>query len=178
MTYTTKLKVIHEDVEGIGEWLWPSHDKECWSIIKNDWNDHHSKKWFQYVHNFDVVLQAGGCCGLYPRLLANRFKWVYTFEPDPLSFHCMVNNCQNDHIIMLNAAVGNHNGLVGWSREHVNVGMNKIDNQAYPALPMIKIDDLNLRQLDLLALDLEGYEVEALKGASDTIHRLQPTLII
>ena len=31
--------------------------------------------------------------GMYPRLLAERFQYVYTFEPYYLNFRCLVHNC-------------------------------------------------------------------------------------
>jgi FkbM family methyltransferase len=180
LTYSAadKLKIINEYVDGLGPWLWTAHDKHCWDIIKEDWELHHSKNWFNKVKRYDVAVQAGGCCGLYPRLLSMRFRRVYTFEPDPMSFHCLVNNCQFDSIIKLNAALGDERGLVGLAREESNVGMNKIEESVDPGIPMMTIDDLHLNRLDLLALDLEGHEAQALAGAACTIEKLRPVVII
>ena len=59
----------------------------------------------------DVVC-AGGNQGLYPRLLSEIFENVYTFEPDPLSFHCLAANCQKSNIVKIQAALGRERGLV------------------------------------------------------------------
>jgi FkbM family methyltransferase len=43
---------------------------------------------------------------------------------------------------------------------------------------MLSIDDLNLSRLDLIKIDIEGMEMEALQGAKKTINLCQPNLII
>ncbi len=45
-------------------------------------------------------------------------------------------------------------------------------------IPMQTIDSLDLAECDLIWLDIEGYEVNALKGAKKTIDRFQPAVII
>ncbi len=42
----------------------------------------------------------------------------------------------------------------------------------------VKIDDLDLTQLDLLKIDVEGFEVKVLQGALQTITKLKPKIII
>ena len=42
----------------------------------------------------------------------------------------------------------------------------------------IKIDDLNLSELDFVKLDIEGMEVEALKGGLETIKKFKPSMLI
>jgi len=43
---------------------------------------------------------------------------------------------------------------------------------------MIALDSLALTDIDLIELDLEGYEYDALLGAKETIERNKPVLII
>ena len=44
--------------------------------------------------------------------------------------------------------------------------------------PMISIDKMNLDRVDLIKIDVEGMEMEALNGAKDTIRTAKPHLII
>jgi FkbM family methyltransferase len=43
---------------------------------------------------------------------------------------------------------------------------------------MITIDELNLPRLDLIKIDVEGMELEVLQGASATLERLRPIIIV
>jgi hypothetical protein len=45
-------------------------------------------------------------------------------------------------------------------------------------LPVLTIDGWGLQECDLIALDVEGYEWPALKGAVETIVRCRPLLVI
>lgn len=49
---------------------------------------------------------------------------------------------------------------------------------ATQVVQMMAIDSLNLPRLDLIKIDIEGMEMEALEGARDTIARLRPHLLI
>jgi hypothetical protein len=42
----------------------------------------------------------------------------------------------------------------------------------------VTIDSLDLRECDAIFLDVEGYEVSALRGASETIARTRPVLMV
>jgi FkbM family methyltransferase len=45
-------------------------------------------------------------------------------------------------------------------------------------IDMIKLDDFFSEKIDLIHLDLEGYEFEALKGAKELIERDKPIIVI
>ncbi len=46
------------------------------------------------------------------------------------------------------------------------------------AVPMVSIDSLGLPRVDLIKLDIEGMELDALAGARDTLRRCRPMLSI
>jgi hypothetical protein len=45
-------------------------------------------------------------------------------------------------------------------------------------IPTIRIDDLNLTDCNLMQLDVEGYELNALLGAAKTIDKFKPVLCV
>lgn len=104
-----KVRTIPEEVDGVGNWTWVNADVGVWHWPKVDWLPL-KDKYLKHCSKFDVVVQAGGACGMYPRLLAEFFHLVYTFEPDPYNFHCLVNNCQLDRIYKIQAALGDESG--------------------------------------------------------------------
>ena len=157
-------------------WLWPKEDTGAWGGVKEQYVDFYKERYRKYGKNMEVIVQAGGACGLYPRLMSDLFRFVYTFEPFPVSFHCLTYNCQKPNIFKFNAALGSSCGTVMPSHFYEgNVGMNKVNvHNGGGAIPMIAIDSLNLSACDFIQLDIEGDEQEALYGALNTIKKFKP----
>ena len=185
----------NDTVCGIGPWLWPREksiylnkdgelegDGGLWGGPKQDFEISHQFAVLNACKHFDVVVQAGGAAGMYPRLLAQRFKYVYTFEPHYINFHCLVHNCSPcPNVYKFQGALGNENKMVGLVCNNKNFGEAEIieseaDNDG--AIPVFCIDQLNLFKCDLIWLDIEGYEIFALKGAVETIKKFKPTLVV
>jgi FkbM family methyltransferase len=117
---------------------------------------------------------------MYARFYAKTFNRVYAFEPDPISFHCMVNNTPYENVVKFNAAIGHVNKLIALVRpDEENIGMNVIlDNGVSGSyIPMLTIDTLNLDACDLIQLDVEGFERQAIRGARNTIEKFKPVII-
>jgi len=162
---------------GVDKLLWPKSDTDAYGSILNDWKVQH-EDWLQDVESKRVVVQAGGNCGMYPLLYSSYFGNVYTFEPDQLNFYCLVNNCQLDNVIKFNTAVGN-GGMVTLSNyEDYNIGTIQSQVSKRGTIPSVRIDDLDLKHCDLIHLDLEGSESDALVGAMDTINKFNPIIIL
>lgn len=166
----------HYLIDGVDKWIWPISDHGAWNGPYKEW-PFHKKLYLKYSNGFNCVIQAGGNCGLYPRLLSNIFGIVYTFEPDPLNFHCLVNNCQKDNIVKFNCALGEHNSRVTVIRNSMkNVGMHQVAELENSALPQVTIDSLNL-QPSMISLDVEGYEPNIIRGAMETIKTYTPLVV-
>lgn len=175
----TKIRPVDQELEVKQEWLWPEIDDGTWDGPVNDWKKEHSKKLFKYITKFDVCIQAGGAAGLYPCLLSERFKTIYTFEPHPLFFYCLVNNCQDRNIIKFNAALGDTHIMIKNTIEAShNIGCNKAIPEPNGIIPQLMIDDLALQQCDFIMLDIEENEINALRGARETIKRFRPVLCL
>lgn len=180
MSYTNLLRVREETVNGVKNWLWVAEDSGAWDGPSREWEQTHRDAYLRHVKSRNVVVQAGGNCGLYPRLFSQYFQTVYTFEPDPLNFHCLVNNCQRDNIIKINAALGDAFELVRVRRAGMsNVGMHTITKEGgdFPKItPQFTIDSLGLENCDLIQLDVEGYEPKVIGGALETIRKFHPVI--
>jgi len=180
MSYSNLVRVRDEIVDGVKSWLWVAEDSGAWDGPSREWMQTHRDAYLRYVKTRNVVVQAGGNCGLYPRLFSEYFQTVYTFEPDPLNFHCLVNNCQRDNVIKINAALGDGSGLVRVKRAGMgNVGMHTITQEGgnFPKItPQFSIDSLCLEACDLIQLDVEGYEPKVIDGAMRTIEQFHPVI--
>lgn len=173
--YEQLVHIRNIEIQGETDWYWPISDQGAWDGPRDDWEQEHSVKYLKYLKKQDVVVTAGACCGMYVRFYAKLFKKVFAFEPDPLSFHCMVNNAQFDNVVKLNAALGEENRLMTVNRsDGRNVGVHTVSEGN--DVPMFTLDTLNLDACDLIQLDVEGFEIFAIKGAINTIKRFWPVI--
>ena len=173
--YHELLHVNHEKIDGIGPWLWVAEDWEGFRWPKEDWIESHRDIWLKHVSDRSVCVQAGGFQGMYCRLLAEHFDMVYTFEPDPLHFFCLTNNCQKENIVKIQGALSADPGLVDVvSLCSHNRGMGRVVTGS--KIPTFTIDSLKLKSCGFIQLDIEGYERQAIKGAENTIAHYRPII--
>jgi FkbM family methyltransferase len=154
--------------------LWPSDDIKCAQVIFNGAAD--LKAAYPYCRGFEVVVQAGGNCGVWPRDLAMEFQSVYTFEPDPVNFRCLCANAPQENVFKFNAALGDKRGAIDLLRKPENCGAYRVDCAGQ--IPVMMIDDLGLAVCDLIYLDIEGFELPALRGARNTIEKCRPVVVV
>lgn len=185
--HLTELR--HTLIEGNeATFLWPSRDVAAWQLLPREWPGIRTII-NQYVKRRDIVVQGGGCAGMYPRLLADMFSEVITFEPHPVNFHCLTANCQEDNIIKVQGALGatcNFGRLFEYDTR--NAGMHYMSDSTrvrsieeltgvtYPVMTLT-VDSLQLRSLDLLMIDAEGYEKNIIDGALHSIVKHSPVII-
>ncbi len=130
-----------------------------------------------------AVVQAGGNVGLFPKRLAQEFQTVYTFEPDAGLFSMLQANAPEPNIIKFQAALGEARGLVDTSAERRD-GKRLAHHEGLThivpggVVPTLRIDDLGLPVCDLIYLDIEGWELYAVRGAVETIARCRPVVVV
>jgi len=133
-----------------------------------------------------TIIQAGGNCGVWPRMFANMGFTVHTFEPDDTNFACLVHNCAahlGDRIIPYMAAL---TGEIGWGYLRVtadNVGAHYLESVHSGEPEGVRVRLLTLdsvvtpsERVVMIQLDVEGAEVAALQGAEAIIDRHHPLL--
>lgn len=129
-----------------------------------------------------VVLQAGGCYGLYPLILAPFFRSVITFEPDPFNFRFLERNLEKcNTVLTLNAALGVKDGEAYVHRYPSNPGGSCIQPEGRHLVEVCQGDRLFLQfpemRIGMIQLDVEGRELEVLQGLEGVIHRDRPLLM-
>jgi FkbM family methyltransferase len=166
-------------VEKEGGWIWPAADENSWKY-QNEYQDLIDAV-MPYVKNKGIMIQAGGNCGFMLSKFVNHFDYIYTFEPDPVNFYCLNQNVQAQNVVKMQMCLGvdnkpvNVQQLIRPNRPNDTGGVH-IAGDGY--IPSIKIDDLNLPGCDLIQLDVEGYELNAILGGVNTISKYKPTLCI
>ncbi len=136
-----------------------------------------------------VMFDVGACFGTYSFItLFNPDLRVEAFEPHP-----KMNEYMRD-IIRLNDIPNitlHEFGLSDEERKcdmefgsafsrsplNLNVGTTNIRADREGSFLFRPLDSLGIQRLDLLKIDVEGHEMEALKGAADTLRRCRPQYI-
>ncbi len=164
----------------INGWYWPVEDRDCRPAMLRE-AEPAVATYLRHTEGRECVVQAGGCIGVFPVMLADHFRKVVTFEPDPMNFACLSRNVDARdslrRVKATNAALGDRAGLC--SMDHAfegNVGAHRIVLGG--DIPVLTIDSLGLDACDGIFLDIEGYELPALRGAEETIRRFSPTVAI
>lgn len=123
---------------------------------------------------------------------------VYAFEPQnklftELAINMHLNNIEN--VKLHHKALGNEHKFIkiqipdeGWnhnrSKELVNI-INEGHGTVFEAstdekdkTELVRLDDYNLNNVSFLKMDVEGFEMEVIKGAQETILRNKPVMIV
>lgn len=122
---------------------------------------------------FRTVLDIGAWCGTWSRLMEPYADQIVAFEPDKIHFECLQRNCtiKNNN---RQQAVGNEDKLVSLT----NDDFTQKKRIAGPGdIKMIRIDDLEYKNIDLIKIDVEGYELEVLKGAQNTLKTVKYVML-
>lgn len=163
--------------DDIAAW-WPRYDHKpvkCFEFVTNGLGAIQVAR--RFLKNTRACVQAGGHAGYWPKHLALFFGHVYTFEPEPALFECMSRNCaQVPNMTAYPIALGAQHGKARL-KSHVSAGSWRIDAAGETEVELWPIDTLHLPHCDAIFLDVEGYEVEALQGAADTIKRCRPLIL-
>ena len=124
-----------------------------------------------------VCVQAGGNVGVYPLALAKAFDQVITFEPDADNYDCLSVNADQSNIQRWWGALGAEPGQCDVLRiDTDNCGSHKTVKGA--AVWVETIDNIPLEACDLIWLDIEGAEADAIDGARATIEKFSPIIVL
>ncbi|HJX53954.1 MAG TPA: FkbM family methyltransferase [Polyangia bacterium] len=162
------------------------------AILKDDT---HLSRWIEQYHRLDadlanlhnlvlplisegsVVIDAGASLGDHTAVYATRANVVHAFEPQPESFACLRENCEDlPGVVLHNCGLSDRAAALAIAKDP-NVGASGIRGKGDVPIEVIMLDSLGLFP-DLIKWDVEGHEVLALRGARMTILRCRPIMVI
>lgn len=126
-----------------------------------------------------TALDIGAHYGSWSRYMARHFQRVFSFEPVQATFECCQMNVSGfDNVTLEHQAVGDRRGRVhvGPGKMYEHPGMETIVSFDGD-VEMIRVDDLALSDVDLIKIDVEGFELHVLHGAADTLRKCRPVVI-
>ena len=147
-----------------------------------------------------TILDCGANIGVHSVHWARHcYGWgrVKAYEAQPTIFHALAGNSVINNLLNIepyNLAIGRKRGQIlvptldynqpssfgslelDPAREHENIGQ-PVDYEKGTVVDMVSIDSLNTL-VDLIKLDIEGMELDALRGAVNTINNNHPIMLI
>lgn len=122
---------------------------------------------------FNTVIDIGAWCGTWAKYIEPYTKKVIAFEPDKLHFECLQRNCTINCVPRMEA-VGSKIQEISLTDDDFTQA-KRIDKKGN--IKMVTLDFLNYEKVDLIKIDVEGYEMEVLKGATKTLESVQYLMI-
>lgn len=132
-----------------------------------------------HVTCWEVALDVGAHVGLWSRILAPRFKWLWAFEPVPEHRACFRRNVEGAGVLLQGVALGERAGRVSM-RRHDDSSGNTVVTEG-DDVPMFRLDDLNIAatgRAGFVKIDVEGYEHNVVAGGEALIRRDKPVIIV
>lgn len=161
------------------QWEWYDRDYFCSPDGTKEFPDHHCKlTWLEsipYIENYRNAIDIGCRDGEYSRYLHKDFNHVFCFDYRRRKlFHKNVDLSKITHF------------KCGLAEEHKielvsgggSMTTGKIPKEKYYEEQLYTLDEFNIKDVDYIKIDVDGYELKVLQGSQQTIERYQPLLII
>lgn len=162
------IAIIEHDTH-ISAWVEESgrldHDQHALPII------------LEHIRPGDWVVDAGAFIGDHTRAYLDRVGTdghVIAFEINPEALECLEHNCPE--AIVVKAGLSDQERFLAYSQA-LNAGSGHVV-ETPGEIHLIPLDAINLDRCDFIKLDVEGCEIEAVRGAAGTIYRCRPKMWI
>ena len=134
-----------------------------------------------YITPDRLTIDVGGNSG-YQTYFHAQHNNVVTYEPVPELFEVLQSNLKGmDNVTLINKAVTNNNKDV-----NLFVDVNRLSMTSQAPLvesetitvPGVALDNENHTNVGFIKVDVEGYELDVLEGATKLIERDRPTMMV
>ena len=130
--------------------------------------------------NKRICIDIGANVGLWSCDLVKQFEKVIAFEPVAEFRECFKKNVVGNNYIIEPVALGRTESLIEMNIVQGNTGHSHIDpiSMGKGSIPLRTLDSYNYENIDLIKIDVEGFEEEILAGAMQTILRNKPVIVV
>jgi len=127
-----------------------------------------------------LFVDIGANIGRWCKEFCKEYEMVWAFEPAPYNLECFTKNTEHDTNIKVRGwglGEDNHKATLSIAVEnHLGSTMAKPDPNG--DIQIQRLDDQGIENIDLLKIDVEGYETEVLKGGKQSIDKYSPLIAI
>ena len=166
-------------IEKVNDFWVPSNDVhiEQWKSGSPFTQNKCLNKFIKYCESqtkkMKTVIDVGAWCGTWAKAIEPFAKKVIAFEPDQTHFECLQRNCTINCDPRMEA-VGAEVMEVSLTEDNFTQAkrVNEKGN-----IRMINLDYMNYQDVDMIKIDVEGYEMQVLKGATKTLENIKYLMI-
>ena len=167
-------------------WHVPDDDKKITFVLSNDqdmlnpsYEGRYREQIIQQIPNKNTFIDVGTNVGIWSLPMMHCFKTVVSYEPSKQNLECLKANIPSG-IDLREKAIANFTGFADFHQAGKNCGDGKLCREGVGAsyqVPVVKLDDEGLTNVDLIKIDVQGWEYEVLDGAVELIKRDRPWVI-
>jgi FkbM family methyltransferase len=126
-----------------------------------------------------VAVDVGAHVGLWSMILCDHFATVVAFEP-VFAKHFRRNLERKPNVLLHEVALSDQPGsvemeVVGWNSGATHIAKSSAGEGKQ--IMTARLDDYRLDEVDLIKVDVEGWEFQVLRGAEETMLRSRPVVI-
>lgn len=174
------MKLMHNG------WYVPEDDKKITRVLENDadksspsYEGKYREQILEHIPNKRTFIDVGANVGIWSFPFIGKFQKVVGYEPSKQNIECLKANVL-DKIEIREKAVANFEGTADFHQAGKNCGDGKLCRPGVGAsytVPVVKLDNENLSDIDLIKIDVQGWEYEVLLGAEEIIKNQRPWVI-
>ena len=145
--------------------------------------------------SIDVAVDVGAAIGSYTWILGRKSRQVFAFEPGQIHGRYLARFAPVSNITVVRAAVGGSSGALSIftpgtddiARQAATLSVKnpviQLPGTTSEPVEVVALDEFFAgkigtgRAIDLIKIDIEGYELEALQGARGLLEQYKPLLI-
>ena len=174
------MKLMHNG------WHVPDDDQKITFVLSKDtdmtnpsYEGRYREFILKHIPNKKTFVDVGTNVGIWSKPMISYFNSVVSYEPSKQNLECLKANIPTG-IDLREKAVANFTGFADFRQAGKNCGDGKLCRQGVESsyqVPVVKLDDEGLNNVDLIKIDVQGWEFEVLDGARNLIKRDRPWVV-
>jgi FkbM family methyltransferase len=192
--------LVEEVMKKIKEYYIPENDQHFIKYLQqfDHYQEAQRNRALSHVFKWDLAIDIGANIGLWSKDLSNFFDKLICFEPNPYCVKYLKKNINLKNSEINCCALGSvnenknlfiHPTNSGASSfiNNTKIGYNNISGAIYGEFPsetekvnveIKNLDSFNIKNINFIKVDVQGYELDVLRGSVKTLERNDPILCI